>query len=301
VEQITYEGESFPYVQFDDNMPNLPDAEGFFCFVEKYKPEYIVNIGGSSLLIDTCSKLVPVLNINTVTSITRTEATVQALGRKVTEEDEELLKLLGKSKEDVIEGRFTFSLKPQQHNFTRQEFGIPEEKETFVMVVVGGRLTTEFTQELRDVLHKALQMGAVLLIIGKMDTYEKFCDRDEVFKKQSRYLGIQNEFLPILDHCDLYVNPKRAGGGTSVIEAMYKGCPAVSLNEGDVSIGAGEEFCVSTYAEMQDMIVKYMTDKEFYDTMSKKAKQRAEYMLDSDSAFVEIVQKFERKMVDCGE
>jgi glycosyltransferase involved in cell wall biosynthesis len=169
------------------------------------------------------------------------------------------------------------------------------------MVVVGGRLTTEFTQEFFDVLHRALEMGAVLVIMGKMDSYQEFCDKDEIFKKQSHYLGMQEDVLAVLDYCDLYVNPKRAGGGTSVIEAMYKGCPAVSLNEGDVFVGAGEEFCVSTYAEMQDMIIKYMTDKEFYDIMSKKAKQRAEYMLDSDSAFVEIIKTFERKMVECGE
>lgn len=299
-ESVEYEGESYPFFQFENNMPNVDAAQDFFNFVKKYKPSYIVNIGGDSLLIDACSKMVPVLNINTVPSkVAKTESTVQVLGRELTCEDEKLLAILGKKKADVITGRFTWSLKPQTHQYTKAELGIPEKR--FVMAVVGGRLTTELDNKFVQMIVELLEEGALLVIIGKMLTYDEICREDTVFKENTVNLGMQEDVLAILEHCDLYVNPERKGGGTSVIEAMYKGCPAVTLRGGDVAIGAGEDFCVDSYEDMKTIIKQYMSDKQFYETMSGKAKERAEYMLDSDSAFVEIISDFEKRINESAE
>ncbi len=296
VEKMKYKDETFSFVQLDNNMPNIENSKEFLNFVIKYKPLYIVNIGGNSMLIDICSKAVPVININTVPSgLTCTKATVQVIGRQLTKKDENLLALLGKTKENVIVGRFTSSLKPQMNKYTRKELDIPEEQ--FVIALIGGRLTQEVTQEFIAMIDEVLQKNVMLMIIGRMHNYEDICKNDPIFGKNAVYLEEQDDVLAILDLCDLYVNPKRAGGGTSVIEAMYKGCPAVTLNSGDVALGAGPDFCVSTYEEMQKQIFRYMEDKEFYREMSIKAKQRADYMLDSENAFIEIVHQFENKVL----
>lgn len=295
-EKLKYKDEIFSFVQLDHNMPNIENSKEFLDFVIKYKPFYIVNIGGNSLLMDICSKVVPVMNINTVpSSLTCTNANVQVIGRQLRKEEEDLLALFGKTKDNVIVGRFTSSLKPQINKYTREELDIPEEK--FVMALIGGRLTQEVTQEFIAMIDQILQKDVMLIIIGTMENYEKICRSDSIFGKNAVYLGQQEDVLAILDLCDLYVNPKRIGGGTSVIEAMYKGCPAVTLNSGDVALGAGPDFCVNTYEEMQKQILRYMEDKEFYREMSIKAKQRADYMLDSENAFIEIVHQFENKVL----
>lgn len=54
---------------------------------------------------------------------------------------------------------------------------------------------------------------------------------------------------------DLYVNPKRSGGGSSVAESLYKGLPVVTLPVGDVSAAAGESFRVADYGEMAETIL----------------------------------------------
>lgn len=296
VEQIHYKDEIFPFVQLDNNMPNIENSKEFLDFVIKYKPLYIVNIGGNSLLIDICNKAVPVININTVPSeLTCTKATVQVIGRQLTKEDENLLSLINKTKKDVMVGRFTSSLKPQINKYTRKALDIPEDK--FVMVLIGWRLTYEVNQEFINMIDEVLKKGAMLMIIGKMDTYESICRRDSIFGQSAVYLEEQEDVLAILDLCDLYVNPKRTGGGTSVIEAMYKGCPAITLNSGDVALGAGPDFCVNTYEEMQKQIIRYMEDREYYKEMSEKAKRRADYMLDSETAFIETIHEFESKIL----
>lgn len=294
LEAVEYMGESYPFIQFDNNMPNIYNCRELFEFVKKYKPGMIVNIGGSSLIADGCSKMVPVLNVNTVPSgITRTKATMQVSGNKVSDEAEKLLRKLGKSKEDVLIGRFTSSLKKQEKHFTREQLGIPKDK--IALAVVGARLTREMDEEFRKMLHPVLSAGAVLVIVGLLDTYEQLCENDSVFRNNTVYLGFQTDVLAVLECCDIYVNPKRIGGGTSVIEAMSKGLPAVSVNFGDVALGAGETFCVEDYAQMQKVLIRYITDRTFFDEMSQKARERAAYMLDSDSAFVEIINAFHEK------
>ncbi len=294
VDTIEYEGEKFPYVQFDNNTPNLQAGYLMAEFVRDYKPLYIVNIGGNSLMLDVCAQMVPVLNVNTVPSnITCTHATAQAVGKISEENPEKLLNILGKNMDSVIFGRFTSSLKPQGKLIGREELGY--NSESFVIAVIGGRLGSELDGKFIEMIEPVLKDGADLLIIGKMDNYDEKCKNNNIFKTRSTYLGLQEEVLAILDNVDLYVNPDRTGGGTSVIEAMYKGIPAVTLNHGDVALGAGEDFCVNSYAEMTEKIRKYMQDKEYYTMMSQKAKKRADYMLDSDSAFTDIIKEFETK------
>lgn len=292
---LEYNGDIYPYMQFDQNMPNIENTMELIEFIQKYKPAYIVNIGGSSLAVDACSQLVPTININTVPSgITSIETTMQVIGRKLQEQDEHLLKMLGKTAEDVIVGRFTWSLKKQSITYTREELGIG--KDLFLIAVIGGRLTKELDDEFRKMIDEILMQGAVLVIIGKYEQYEEVCQIDPVFASHTLNLGVQSDVLAILDFCDLYVNPKRTGGGTSVIEAMYKCLPAVTLNYGDVALGAGEEFCVDNYEEMKKQILRYMSDKEYYRLMSDKAKKRADYMLDSTGAFMDIMQQFQQRI-----
>lgn len=294
VESIEYEGEKFPYVQFDNNTPNIEAGKLLVEFVKKYKPSYIVNIGGNSLMVDVCANVVPVLNVNTVPSnISCTHATAQVVGKVSESNPDELLKIVGKDMKSVIFGRFTWSLKKQNQTLNRKELGCVAD--SFIIAVVGARLTTELDERFIKMIEPVLYKGAYVLIIGEMNNYEEMCINNSIFKQKTIYLGMQDDVLAILDNVDLYVNPDRIGGGTSVIEAMYKAIPVVTLDHGDVALGAGEEFCVHTYAEMTEKIIKYMNDIDYYNMMSKKAKERANYMLDSDGAFTDIISEFETK------
>jgi glycosyltransferase involved in cell wall biosynthesis len=83
-------------------------------------------------------------------------------------------------------------------------------------------------------------------------------------------LGFQNDMLAVLDCCDLYINPKRKGGGTSAFEAMYKGMPLVTLPVGDVGLAAGADFQAADYDEMIRQISEYKADREYYEVQSRR-------------------------------
>ena len=96
--------------------------------------------------------------------------------------------------------------------------------------------------------------------------------------------------------CDLYVNPKRSGGGSSVSEALYQGIPAVTLPVGDVSVAAGADFWVPDYSTMKQLILRYATEKEFYDRMAVLARKRAEELIDSKTLFGKSICEIEKEL-----
>ena len=72
---------------------------------------------------------------------------------------------------------------------------------------------------------------------------------------------------------------------------MYKGLPVVTFNHGDVGVVAGEEFHVNSYGEMYEKVLKYSTNKDYYQKMGELAKQRADELLDSKEQFKMIIKK----------
>ena len=96
--------------------------------------------------------------------------------------------------------------------------------------------------------------------------------------------------------CDLYVNPKRLGGGFSIAECFQVGKPGVTIDYGDVAAAAGPDFLVKDYAEMLEVIKRYTEDKEFYQMQVAKGKQRLQVLLDGTAAMEQIMDKVENNL-----
>lgn len=93
----------------------------------------------------------------------------------------------------------------------------------------------------------------------------------------------------------MYINPIRSGGGTSSVEALYKGVPVVTTEYGDVATNVGETFWVKDYEEMKQTIRKYSDDRDYYQKQSRYALQRVKKLLDTDGEFVKIISEMERR------
>ncbi len=290
--EIEYKGEVFHFFQCVNYMPNDGEIKNIIHFVKKVSPWRIFHIGGGSMVMDLCDKLVPGMVVNTVHShLSCTESAYQLIGRKLTQEDEQLFKHLGKPLSHVIECRFTFALREQEHIYTREDLGIPKEK--FVVLIVGARLDEEIKEEFVRLLNSLMEHGIFVVFMGSFDKYKDWCEKEAVWRGNSRYLGFMADVLAVNECCDLYLNPIRNGGGTSVVEAFYKGLPAVTCPVGDVFLGAGDNFTVENYEEMERITLKYATDKVFYQEQSQKAKERARYLMDSEGIFPEAIKEME--------
>ena len=292
---IGYNGREYAYLQCDKNMPDINVIREIVSVVQEEKPYFILNIGGNSIVTDICSQIVPTISLSTVPSgMTTTRGQFQIIGRTITEEDKQSVQEMGLPEDHLIQTLFTSSFKEQTHVYTRQDFNLPED--AFIVLMVGGRLGQEIDREFEQLIDELMQQDIYFVFMGAYTDYEKVCERHSIFREYGFYLGFQEDALAVNELCDLYLNPKRVGGGTSVAEALYKGLPAVTLPLGDVGLGAGEEFHVKDYEEMKETILRYKSDKQFYAEKSVKAKERAARLTNSKGEFMKAIRQAENSI-----
>ena len=125
-------------------------------------------------------------------------------------------------------------------------------------------------------------------IFSNMERVQKYKNLRDRF----HFVGMQSDIQAFLENCDLSVNPRRAGGGGGGgVEPMYKGVPVITQKFGDVYALVGDDFAVNDYHEMSDLIKRYYEDRAFYEEQAKKAKKQADILMDSNTAFVEILKE----------
>jgi len=270
------------FIQIPANT-SIPDRMQLMVkIINNTKPYYILSIGTGSILADLCGNIVPCASMALVFStLPKTKNKMKILGRNLYKEEKKLY-----IEDDIIESRFTFELKPQKGIFSRESKELPEDR--FILVVIGIRLEFEVTDAFMDMLEEVCSQGCYVVFAGIMDNYNKLMESYPVVSANSSFIGYCNDMLALMDICDLYVNPERLGGGFSIIEAFVKGKPGVYLKSGDVYTAGGESFAVDSFKEMAEQILKYKEDKDYYNSMSGLARERAKLMTSSEEAIADI-------------
>ncbi len=290
VRMIDYKGCMFEFTQCSNDKNNDPEISKIIELVTVKKPFCIVNIGGGSIITDLCSKIVPTITIGTVpSSKAQTFGQFQTIGRKVNDDDRRWLEKHKLGKEHFIESLFTSAFKDQNHHYERNDLGLPEEG--FVSILVGSRLDDEIDDQCLDMLMKLMNKGIFVAFAGRFNRFERLSKESKIFQQMAINLGFQQDMLAVLECCDICINPKRVGGGTSVAEALYKKVPVVTQNYGDGGLGAGEKFCLENYEQMHDRVMRLYEDHSFYRSMQQFAANRAEELMDSKKEFLQIMEK----------
>ena len=290
----SWKGVNIPYFQCTNNMPSIATLRELLGDIRQLAPCRVVSIGGSGILVNLVNDMIPVVTVGlTPSALEYTCTRYQTLGRAVTAEEQALLERLGQPQDSVVEGIFTSSLKPQEEYVTRTQLNIPED--AFVLSVIGARLDDEVTEEFLAMLEDVLEDGMYVVFVGNFSKYQEKMYKHSKLAAQAKCLGFCRDILSRVELCDLNINPTRRGGGTSSVESLYKGIPVVSVDYGDVAINIGKDFCVSDYAEMKDQIRKYYYNRDYYEEMSRKAKERADLLLDSETEFVRIMKEVDKR------
>lgn len=291
---VSWKGEDINYYQCTQNMPSDSGLLELVEFIRELKPSSIVLVGGTSLVAGLLDEMIPVITVGTIQSgLAITAARYQIVDQNMLEKGYSLLACMGKDKEHIIPGKFTFFLKPQTNVISRKELGIDENQ--FALAVVGGRLTDEMTDEFMNMLEECVTDDMVVGVIGRCQDYDDKRKRHPLLEGHMIYLGFVKDILSVVEHFDLYVNPIRRGGGTSAIEAMSKGLPVVSVDYGDVAGIVGSDFTCKDYAEMKICIEKYKNDSALYHEKSQLALKLAKEYMDSKKEFSNIMESYYKR------
>lgn len=294
--QFTYKDCTFEFYQCKGLMPEFEETKKVLSMIRKQKPYMVFAMGAGSMVTELAANIVPVINFPMAFStIINRKNQFTSLGKKLSEEEKKSLTERGFLLDSIIEGIFTFDIKEQKSHFTREDFGLPQDK--FLLLIVGLRLHAEVDERFIQYMSQLYENGIHLVFAGYFENYDKICNSNLRFKEHSTFIGYQKDILAIQEVIDLYVNPERLGGGFSIAEAFAKGKPGITTTYGDVGATAGPEFSVANYEEMIPIIRRYIDDGEFYRQMSAKALERVEILTDSATALRHIIDETEaRKM-----
>ena len=156
-------------------------------------------------------------------------------------------------------------------------------KSDFILVTVGNRLATEVTKDFTDSIGAMLKEHPNMrwILVGEgtpdyIDTeYESLVSNEQILK-----WGYEDDLPALYNICDVYVNPRRMGGGASIYWAMYQGIPLAMLSApSDILPVVGVENTVGdTYEQMIEYILNLFDDAIFYQKEKSKFQKRAEYL-----------------------
>lgn len=279
--EIFYNGEALKLRLISEKDFNKK-LQDILSAIEDEQPEIVVYVGGDSFVADLIDRYYKVCKVATVFSaVPYGHTSYLMIGRDVKKEDELRLK-----ETKIIGIPFKFELKQKKNDYTKTDLGIDANK--FVGVVIGSRLDTDVTDEFLAYLDT---LDIFTLFIGRFDSYEQRVSKYKNVYNNSKAMGQIEDVNGVVEATDLYINPKRMGGGFSVIEAMNAGVPAISINYGDVSAAAGDAFCVENYEQMIAEIRRYKSDSAFYMQKQEEARERAKKMTSKQSEFVDAIEK----------
>ncbi|TJX68836.1 hypothetical protein E8P77_01155 [Soehngenia saccharolytica] len=286
INSINWKDTIIPFYQPYVNMPDDQEIDIILNSIQKNKPYLIINIG-QSIVGDIASNIIPAVTVP-LGMYEYSRSNFYAVNN---EHDKELYtKLYDFKEENMITSKLAFELKNQVEKFNKKQLNIPNNR--FILTVVGNRLNFELDDDFLRVLDICCnELNAFVVFISNYEFNNEQKKQYEYLFRNFKNMGFQKDLLAIMEHVDLFINPRRKGGGTSAIYALYKGKPVITLNYGDVAKNVGDEFCCETYSEMYNLIKKYYLDKDFYMNQSKIAKEKA-LQLTNTKVFIKNILDF---------
>lgn len=289
--EVCYEDKVFPFWQLKAPMPDYEQYYGAAKSILSWKPRLVIDIGGECILASLLKDKVKTASIETGGGKLISKADYLVLyGNDNIPNDVNNKKMVRLDSQIEIKTNPFYDTPVDGCNKKRSDYGIPED--VFLCCVVGNRLIEEIDDECIEMINSLLSHTDIwIMFVGKTDERIK-----NSLINQSRIVNIEFEQnLPaLIELADIYVQPKRMGGGTSAFYALYEGVPVITHKFGDaLYVVPDTDFVVASYEDMEQKIYKCMNDKDFYFMLSNKAIERGKYLADGKKVVKKILDAME--------
>ncbi len=274
---IKYGNAVFKEFQVDLEPLNLKEYQMMFELIHAWNPMFVLGIGAINPVIDLCEKFTTLVMRAGSSGCPVSEAGILVrLVRQTEELEEEYEKALSDGQVQMfMEEKPPVVIEKSQNHYCRSKLGLPEDK--FLIAVVGNRLDSEIDLEFVAVMQRILEKSsaAAFAIIGEVEKVKNYFT-ELIFSGRVFYLGFCNDLVGTYGIMNLYMNPRRMGGGYSAMMALAAGIPVISLPECDVAEHVGKELLAKNYQEMEEMTLRYIADPQFYESKRQYAQKRSE-------------------------
>lgn len=228
--------ESFPLFTPPAEMPSREGLALSAALIRAIDPRLCIKVGWFSLLQEELGEIGPSVIFPTSATLVPSRRCASVLFNDLSAADRVLMAEHGIDTQNVFDGyRYSYRLPAvKTQAFERSQFGA--DAASFVIAIVGNRLDTEVDREFRSLLMAVREQvpRAKILFVGPLDPDVQNEIRTQL-GDSAAFLRYADDLCGLYRICDLYLNPRRGGGGTSAAYALAAGIPAFSLNSGDVA------------------------------------------------------------------
>lgn len=219
---------------------DMPSKEGYALLaniVAEWQPAFILNFGTCNFSAEYLGQSTKVITMPAGTELLPTRNSYASVSfRPLTEQDHEMIKRCGMEQVKIIETLYNYDKPDATTRYLRADFNL--DVGDFVITVVGTRLTEELNAAnitlLQNVLALAPQIKIVFL--GKVEAKMQTDIQNRLGESRVRFAGFLGDVPAFYEQiADLYLNPRRIGGGTSGVHALAFGVPAFTLAHGHVA------------------------------------------------------------------
>jgi len=262
--EITYREATFSGYQIGMTKACYKEYNMMLDIIHLFNPLFVFNLGVVNPIADLAGRFTTLVAKAMSTLVPVSEAKYFL---KVGENSEVASYEICKNQKQILIEKIPTLFEDTNNIITREELGLPDDK--FIIAIVGNRLKEEVDSEFLSLIKKIIDNSdlAYFVVIGMGD--EIFTD--EAFEGRIRSLGYCEDLIATYNTIDLYLNPKRQGGGHSSAMALLKGVPVVTFANCDVAFNAGKQFEVSDYDEMLRDVCKHISDKDYHDQKKQMA------------------------------
>lgn len=276
----SYKDEMFFGFQVGMEQGNTRDYALLFAYVLEWNPLFIFNIGVRNPVADVFTKYTTVVARNTSKVLPVSEAKILIdLGH-----NEELVSKL--SQKVLRFGELPIYFGEEKRKHCRSMYGLDDTQ--FLCVVVGHRLNKEVDNEFICMIEKLIKKNKaiVFVFIGNIGS-KKDIISERISPKNLCFIDYCDDLIGIYKIMDLYINPRRMGGGYSAQMALGAELPVVTTDYGDVAGYArllGEDNqVVSSYGQIESEILRCSKDIEYYKKRKKQVHLIANEMTEENS------------------
>ncbi len=267
-----YRNEIFHGYQIDMDERSLKEYSMMLSLIHAWNPMFVIDADTTNAVAGLIGSFTTLVSLPMSTECPISEGNILVRsGKKDDETEKEYIDMLGDHQRQLfMKETFPAFVEESQAHYTRSELGLPEDK--FLIAVVGNRLFIDLNQEFIQVMQRVIKRipDAVFVMIGKENGIREYFE-DSIFDGHLFYLGYCEDLMGVYQVLDLYMNPKRAGGGFSSAIALQAELPVITLPDNDVAYNCGDKFIVQDYEEMIDTVCRYASDQEFYEQQKKYA------------------------------
>lgn len=256
--RVQYEDVNIDVYQFNMDGNCEREYRSLLRYVEISKPLFIFELGVSNPIADVTKLLTTTIAMNMTINLPVSNADyLIKLGNKIDDQE-----YIDSNQKIIFKGDTHKYFEISEKSYQRSEFGLKDDE--FLIAIVGNRLDIEIDNEFIQVLRKLQDdnNNIVYLIIGECNNLKNKFKMLQVNK--AIFMGFREDLMEIYSMIDVYLNPKRIGGGYSGLMAITAQVPVVTMPDCDVAYNVGDEFVVNDYNEMIETINRYIHDKDFY-------------------------------------